>query len=201
MNVWRTKRQKAKIGEVKTINGKQWIRVICKAGWLQWKLIRKPETIKSIYTKEEAFLMTKIQRRHLKRKGAIIPDVRGLHLKGKKQSQIHIEHRRISQRKYLFDVLSLGKDQKARIRKSPEYKNWRTFVFKRDNYTCQKCNARSGNGKEVYLEAHHKKSYSKYPQLRFDVSNGITLCLSCHKIENKKQMRGNKNGKHKLASS
>ena len=56
-----------------------------------------------------------------------------------------------------------------------EYKDWRTVVFERDNYTCQECNA-SG----IYLEAHHIKGFTKYPEYRFDVSNGRTLCRPCH---------------------
>ncbi len=67
------------------------------------------------------------------------------------------------------------------IRGSAEFKQWRDAVFERDNWTCQKCGAKSGKGKEVYLEGHHIKSFAKYPELRFEVSNGQTLCLTCHK--------------------
>ena len=58
---------------------------------------------------------------------------------------------------------------------------WRTKVFSRDDYTCQACGARNGNGKEVYLEAHHIKAWSQFPSLRWDVNNGITLCRYCHR--------------------
>ena len=62
-----------------------------------------------------------------------------------------------------------------RIRGLVEIKNWRNKIFIRDNYTCQSCKQHGG-----YLEAHHIKSWAKYPKLRFIVSNGITLCRSCH---------------------
>jgi len=62
-----------------------------------------------------------------------------------------------------------------------EYKSWRESVFKRDNWTCQKCGAKSGNGKTIYLHPHHILNFAEYPELRFDVNNGITLCRKCHK--------------------
>lgn len=68
-----------------------------------------------------------------------------------------------------------------RIRTSLEYKLWRESVFKRDNYTCQECGVRSGNGKRVVLNADHIKPFSTHPELRFDINNGRTLCVPCHK--------------------
>jgi len=56
-----------------------------------------------------------------------------------------------------------------------EYKAWRILVFERDDYTCQECGQIGG-----YLEAHHKKRWVDYFELRFDVDNGQTLCRNCH---------------------
>jgi hypothetical protein len=66
------------------------------------------------------------------------------------------------------------------LRAGLKFKNWRKKVFKRDNYTCQHC----GDNKGGNLEAHHIKEFSKYPKLRFNISNGITLCKVCHKKTN-----------------
>jgi biopolymer transport protein ExbD len=63
-----------------------------------------------------------------------------------------------------------------RIRKSILAINWREAVFKRDNWTCCICKNRGGK-----LNAHHIQAFSKYPELRFAVENGLTLCRECHK--------------------
>lgn len=52
---------------------------------------------------------------------------------------------------------------------------WVNAVVSRDLATCQHCGATG-----VELHAHHVKSYKDHPELRFDVSNGITLCYACH---------------------
>ena len=72
------------------------------------------------------------------------------------------------------------KTKKIRMRGTRKYQEWRKAVFERDNYICQRCGCRSGNGKAVYLEVHHIKSFKKYPRKRYDIENGITLCVSCH---------------------
>jgi 5-methylcytosine-specific restriction endonuclease McrA len=61
------------------------------------------------------------------------------------------------------------------VRYSKEMKEWRTAVFKRDDYTCQMCGERG-----AYLEADHIKPFAFFPELRFDLSNGRTLCRECH---------------------
>jgi len=62
------------------------------------------------------------------------------------------------------------------IRNSFEYKLWRTAVFERDNYTCIWCGA-----KDKYLNADHIKPFAYFPELRFAIDNGRTLCIDCHK--------------------
>jgi len=75
------------------------------------------------------------------------------------------------------------------LRNSERYTNWRNAVYARDNYTCRECGCRG------QMEAHHLISFStilrenKIKTMRqaqqckklWDVRNGLTLCLACHK--------------------
>lgn len=81
------------------------------------------------------------------------------------------------------------------LRTSSKYKNWVKDVFKRDNYTCQCC----GDTKKD-LNAHHIISFATILEkikiefgienlyenainndLLWDINNGQTLCIDCHK--------------------
>ena len=93
-----------------------------------------------------------------------------------------------------------GSLHKTLIRTSNKYKSWRLEIFKRDNFTCQKCGDSNGGN----LHAHHKKRFSvilsdikqkfpllfapdianNYPEM-WDISNGVTLCESCHEKEHR----------------
>jgi 5-methylcytosine-specific restriction endonuclease McrA len=78
------------------------------------------------------------------------------------------------------------------IRTTFEYRQWRSDVFTRDNYICRECGYENGNK----LQAHHIKSISyliqKYEittleqaikcEELFNINNGLTLCLDCHKL-------------------
>jgi len=89
--------------------------------------------------------------------------------------------------RYYNSVVKYGKDNPAwkggispineRIRQSKEYKLWRESVFKRDNYSCIWCGKTGG-----ILNADHIKPFALYPELRFAIDNGRTLCIDCHKI-------------------
>ena len=66
------------------------------------------------------------------------------------------------------------------IREGIQIRLWRESVFARDNWTCQKCKIRG-----QHLHAHHIKPFSRFPEFRFDINNGITLCKKCHQITHK----------------
>jgi 5-methylcytosine-specific restriction endonuclease McrA len=56
-----------------------------------------------------------------------------------------------------------------------QYKEWRKSVFVRDGYRCVLCEAGGS------LQADHILPYAAYPDLRYELSNGRTLCLNCHR--------------------
>lgn len=68
----------------------------------------------------------------------------------------------------------------TRIRNSREYVFWRETIFARDNWTCQECGARSKAGNVVEIHAHHIKPFATFPEIRFSIDNGVTLCKKCH---------------------
>jgi len=83
-----------------------------------------------------------------------------------------------------------GKSRPSRLAYSTaDYNKWRMAVFMRDNFTCQGCKKVGG-----YLTAHHIKQFAYYPELRFVLNNGITLCEDCHSLTDnyKKKLKNHK---------
>lgn len=88
------------------------------------------------------------------------------------------------------------------IRHTNKMKLWRKAVFKRDNYTCQHCGEASKSGRYIHLNAHHMipmaELIASYPNIDekfkddsysvlnddffYDLTNGTTLCESCHSL-------------------
>lgn len=83
-----------------------------------------------------------------------------------------------------------------KIRHCFKYREWRDFIFQGDNYTCQNCGARNGNGKAVILNAdHYPKMFSTIIEENnirtfeeaelceelWNINNGRTLCVECHR--------------------
>jgi hypothetical protein len=64
---------------------------------------------------------------------------------------------------------------KDEIRTGKKAKQWMLSIFERDKYTCRQCGK-----KNCKLNAHHIQNWLDYPELRYNIYNGITLCLECH---------------------
>ena len=75
-----------------------------------------------------------------------------------------------------------GVGETAKKRNSYKYRLWRKSVINRDR-VCVICKSKNK------LNAHHIKEFSKFPLLRFEVDNGITLCEPCHKKVHKGEVK------------
>jgi len=66
----------------------------------------------------------------------------------------------------------------------PQYTAWRNAVKVRDNKKCRfpGCESRKR------LQVHHIKKWSDFPTLRYEITNGITLCCACHKMVTGKEV-------------
>lgn len=98
-------------------------------------------------------------------------------LKGKKKSPEHRIAMSIARKGEKSQWWRGGVAKKNKIiRESVEYALWREAVYKRDDYTCILCKTRGGK-----LQPDHIKPFAYFPNLRFSLDNGRTLCVDCHK--------------------
>jgi hypothetical protein len=86
---------------------------------------------------------------------------------------------------YLYNP-NLTVEDRLDNRQLSDHKNWSKQIYKQDNYTCRKCSRRGGK-----LNAHHLEGYNSNKSLRLVLSNGTTLCVSCHKNFHRRYGNGN----------
>ena len=76
--------------------------------------------------------------------------------------------------RYIKDRTKLVVNEKKHL--DTNYKNWMLNVKSRDSWKCKISN-KDCNGR---LEAHHILNWVEYPELRYEINNGITLCHAHH---------------------
>jgi len=142
-------------------------------------LTRKQKTFEELYGIEGARKLK--EKRRKARQGKTYDEIYGIG-EGEKM------------RKKLSDIKLKGKPPitplRFQIRNSFKYRQWRSDVFTKDDFTCQECGRRGGK-----LNVHHIKPFSLILELNnirnfkealecselWDINNGITLCEKCHK--------------------
>jgi predicted HNH restriction endonuclease len=72
------------------------------------------------------------------------------------------------------------------LRLSPGMSLWRKTILAYDKFTCQGCKVSGGK-----LHVHHINNFNDFPELRFALDNGITLCPECHRDFHKEYGRSN----------
>jgi len=126
----------------------------------------------------------------------------GVYLSGKNSHMYGKNLSGINSPRYIDGRTSIAR----RIRRLKEDENWRTEVFKRDNYTCQECFKRGSNlnshhvNKFKYILSDFLKEYDQFSPIEdkdslvrlaikykpfWNLNNGKTLCTACHKLEHK----------------
>lgn len=82
---------------------------------------------------------------------------------------------------YIEDRSLLKKTDK---KDTQAYRDWRKNVYQRDNWKCRIIN----NDCKGRIEAHHILGWTRYPELRYDINNGITLCHFHHPLKKKDEI-------------
>ncbi len=85
-------------------------------------------------------------------------------------------------RLWIADRSKLSKKQE---RNDSAYRDWRKQVWLRDNFTCKIANP-DCKGR---IEAHHILGWTQYPELRYQINNGITLCHAHHPRKRSEEKR------------
>jgi len=116
----------------------------------------------------------KINTRRFKKGVKVSPDTcfkkRNIpHNKGKKLTPDEIEKLKI-----IIKVNQPRKPRGGKSRNTFQYREWKKSILLRDGNKCVRCKSKNR------LDAHHIISWIDDENLRLDISNGETLCRSCH---------------------
>jgi len=85
--------------------------------------------------------------------------------------------------RWIKDRSLLKKDRQKAY--DTKYKYWMLEVKKRDNWKCKILNSDC----QGYLEAHHILNWKDYPELRYEINNGISLCRFHHPLKRVEERR------------
>lgn len=99
----------------------------------------------------------------------------------KTTTEIHCQNKKKKYCSYVCNGLarrSSTRPNSARL--AARLATWGRKVRKRDGHKCVRCGGRNK------LQAHHRLSFAEYPNLRYEVDNGETLCIDCHAEEHPK---------------
>lgn|SRR3990167_1849088 len=164
-------------------------RVFCSRNCSSISKVGVPNVKNSIALKGRKLSQESIQKRTESRKGykhseqtkRKIGQTNSIVLLGKKQSPETIERRASKFRgenhyRWIEDRTKVKLDKE---RGGPLHKQWSKDVKKRDNWKCRIADENC-DGKVV---AHHILGWAKYPELRYQVNNGITLCRFHHPLK------------------
>lgn len=78
-----------------------------------------------------------------------------------------------------------SKLSQKQVRNDYAYQEWRKLVWARDGFTCQ-LKDNDCNGKII---SHHILPWRDYPEKRYDINNGITLCRYHHPLKRVEEKR------------
>ncbi len=123
---------------------------------------------------------------HFDSKGKTSPR-KGAKLTQETKEKLRIAHLKVNKIRGKENHPSYKKDRNRLSlqadRLTGQYNDWRKAVYKRDGYQCRLKNMECSG----QIEAHHIFTWKESIPLRFEVSNGITLCHYHHPRGNKKE--------------
>ena len=70
---------------------------------------------------------------------------------------------------------------------SKRHRSWRASVLLNDSYACRQCGSISKSN-----HADHIVPVTRQPELRYELSNGQTLCNACHILKTMQESRSSR---------